>query len=101
MTALPAVTLPATMLRMAKRRPWRTQRLPDLVGSAEACEILNIQKMTLHRWLLDDSGTLGPNRTYMIPPKRINAGPVWVREDVERFAQEIGRRRAPIITTSD
>ncbi len=76
------------------RRPWRTPRLPELVGSTEACEILKVQKMTLHRWLKSGSGTLGPDRTYMIPPKRIAAGPVWVRDDVERFADEIGRQRA-------
>jgi hypothetical protein len=31
----------------------------------------------------------------MIPPKRIKAGPVWVRDDVMRFRDEIGRQRAP------
>jgi predicted site-specific integrase-resolvase len=77
------------------RRPWRTPRLPELVGAKEACELLGIQKMTLNRWLKPGSGTLGPDGTYMIPPKRIEAGPVWVREDVVRFAEEIGRQRAP------
>lgn len=77
------------------RRPWRTPRLPELVGAKEACEILEVKKMTLNRWLRPGSGTLGPDQTYMIPPKRIEAGPVWVREDVERFAEEIGRQRAP------
>jgi hypothetical protein len=80
-------------------RPWRTPRLPDLVGAAEACEILGVQKMTLHRWMKPGSGTKdwshGKDRTYMIEPKRISSGPVWVREDVERFAEEIGRQRAP------
>lgn len=77
------------------RRPWRTPRLPDLVGSQEACELLGIQKMTLNRWMKPGSGIHGEDGTYMIPPKRIKAGPVWVREDVERFAAEIGRQRAP------
>jgi hypothetical protein len=77
------------------RRPWRTPRLPDLVGGKEACEILGVQKMTLNRWMRPGSGNLGPDGTYMIPPKRIDAGPVWVRSDVERFAEEIGRQRAP------
>jgi len=77
------------------RRPWRTPRLPELVGVKEACEILGVQKMTLNRWLRAGSGTLGPDHTYMIPPKRIEAGPVWARSDVERFAEEIGRQRAP------
>lgn len=77
------------------RRPWRTPRLPELVGAKETCEILGIQKMTLNRWMRAGSGTLGTEQTYMIPPKRIDAGPVWVRSDVERFAAEIGRQRAP------
>lgn len=81
-------------------RPWRTSRLPDLVGSKETCEILGIQKMTLTRWLKPGTGPwgpdgqYGPNGTYMIPPKYIAAGPVWVKSDVERFAEEIGRQRA-------
>lgn len=58
-----------------------------------------MNKMTLNRWLRPGSGTAdwshGPDRTYMIEPKRIRSGPVWVREDVERFAAEIGRQRAP------
>jgi hypothetical protein len=89
--------IPAAVTIMAVR-PWRTPRLPDLVGASEAAEILGVQKMTLNRWLRPGSGTPdwshGPDRTYMIEPKRIRSGPVWVREDVERFAREIGRQRA-------
>lgn len=90
MRLLPAVT----SLWMATR-PWRTPRLPDLVGAKEACEILGVQKMTLNRWMDKGSGAHGPTSTYMIEPKRISAGPVWVKSDVERFAKEIGRQRAP------
>lgn len=82
-----------------RKRLLQTPRLPDLVGAVEACEILGIQKMTLSRWLKPGSGTAdwshGPDRTYMIEPKRIRSGPVWTREDVEWFAQAIGRQRAP------
>lgn len=77
------------------RRPWRTPRLPELVGNKEACQILGIQKMTMKRWLEPGSGPHGPDGTYMIPPRRIDAGPVWVKDDVLRFKQEIGRQRAP------
>lgn len=77
------------------RRPWRTARLPELASSKDACEILGIDKMSLWRWQQPGSGTLGPDRTYMIAGKKTAAGPVWVREDVERFAREIGRQRAP------
>lgn len=76
-------------------RLWHTPFLPELVGAKEAAEILDVSKMTLlKRWLAPASGTQGPDRTYMIPPARIAAGPVWVRSDVERFAREIGRQRA-------
>jgi hypothetical protein len=79
------------------RRPWRTPRLPALVSSKEACEILGIQKMTLNRWLRPGTGPHGPDKTYMIPPAPHSpaAGPVWVRSDIERFRDEIGRQRAP------
>lgn len=81
---------------MATRRPWRTPRLPELASSKDAESILGVDKMTLWRWQRKNSGTFGPDKTYLIPPKRTAAGPVWVREDLERFAQEIGRQRAPM-----
>lgn len=56
--------------------------------------LLGVQKMTLNRWLRPGSGEFGPDQTYMIPPKYIAAGPVWVKSDVERFAEEVGRQRA-------
>lgn len=74
-------------------RPWRTPRLPDLVGAKEAALILGVRKMTLLRWMEPQSGYLGPEQTYMIPPARIDAGPVWVRSDVEKFAAEVGPKR--------
>lgn len=76
------------------QRPWRTPRLPELVGAIEASEILGVQKMTLHRWMRPGSGPLGPDKTYMLPAIRIKAGPVWVKSDVERFKAERGRQRA-------
>lgn len=80
------------------RRPWRTPRLPPMVGYKGALEILGVQKMTLSRWMKPGSGkgsvSFGPDETYMIPPARVDSGPVWVRADVERFAIEVGRQRA-------
>lgn len=85
------------------RRPWRTDRLPAIVNQTGAVKILGVDKATLNRWLQPDSGPrlkapwggFGPDRTYMITPLRLNGDgpPVWVREDVERFAEEIGPRR--------
>jgi predicted site-specific integrase-resolvase len=79
------------------RRPWRTARLPELAGTKEAAEILGISKVQLSRWMKPGSGTLGNDQTYMIPPVRIAAGPIWVKEDIERFAIEVGRQRAPSV----
>jgi hypothetical protein len=76
---------------------YNTSKLPKLVGEKEAAEILGVHKQTLDRWLEpgsagDDRG-FAPDHTYMIPPKRVAAGPIWAREDVERHAKEIGRQR--------
>lgn len=73
--------------------PWGTAQLPELVGAKETLEILEVDKMTLNRWSQPGSGDNPPEGTYMIPPARIRSGPVWVREDVERFKVERGRQR--------
>lgn len=67
-------------------RRWKTDDLPELVGIPGATRILGISSATLHRWI---------NSGYMIPPQRIASGPIWAREDVERFGTEFGRQRAP------
>jgi hypothetical protein len=86
---------------MTSKKKWHTPELPELVGNKEACEILGIDKMTLNRWKEPGSGEVldfdgfGPNRTYMCTWAEIASGPVWVREDVIRHRDEIGRQRAP------
>jgi DNA-binding transcriptional ArsR family regulator len=88
-------------LHWAAKRPWRTPRLPALVGHAAAAEILDVDPMTLHRWLKPGSGVktrwggFGPDRTRMIPPAPIDGGKggAWVREDVVKFARDIGPDR--------
>jgi hypothetical protein len=76
-----------------------TSSLPPLVGLKTASEILGVTKVTLLRWLRPGSGkgsaSFGPDKTYMVPPARAGSRPVWAREDVERFALEFGRQRAP------
>lgn len=76
------------------RRPWRTPDLPPLCGFKGACEILGVGRMTLSRWMQPGSGSFLPDMSYMVPPARIDSGPVWVRADVELFAVEFGRQRA-------
>jgi hypothetical protein len=82
------------------RRPWRTARLPELVSTEEACSIIGVSRTQLYRWMKPDSGTYGPKKTYMVPPAagtgpHTGLPPIWTREDVERFAIQDGRRRAP------
>jgi hypothetical protein len=72
----------------------KTDHLPDLVGLVEACEILGVTKSTVIRWLKPGSGQEPPDGTYMVAPQRLAMGPVWAREDIERFRDEAGRRRA-------
>lgn len=115
------------------QRAYRTGRIGPLVGIVQVVKLLGIDRMTLRRWMQPGSGSLGPDRTRMIPPARIGGGehyaaalhrraavmraeghdrdaiitveaaaleaeesegrPVWVLEDVLRFAPE--RIRAP------
>lgn len=90
-------------------RPWRTPRLPPSVGFKGACEILGVQKMTLNRWLKPGSGVntpwggFGPDKTYMIPPARVDSGPHWDQRDVVRFANDpmYGRQRAAARSNRD
>lgn len=91
------------MAGMTTRRPWRTARLPRVVGIKGASNLLGVHKTTLTKWMEPGSGELGPDKTYMVPPLRVGDGgdvddgwPIWAREDVVRFAQEIGRQRAPV-----
>jgi hypothetical protein len=72
-------------------RPWRTRRLPPLAGAKEAAAILGIHKTTLLAWLQPGSGMQGADKTRMIPPVRIDSGPVWVKEDVERLRDGLAR----------
>ncbi len=96
----------ATLADDKKWRPWRTQRLPPLVGLKEAADIIDTTPNTLHRWLRAGSGNAesshGPDDTYMIEPRRLDGSkrPVWVRSDVEEFAKYYGRQRAPVGETA-
>ncbi len=74
-------------------RPWRTDYLPELVGFAEAVEILGVEKSTLTSWMRPGTGPNGEAGTHMITPQLLRATPVWVKSDVERFKAEVGTRR--------
>jgi hypothetical protein len=78
-------------------RPYETPGLPKLVGKKEVCEdLLNVPRMTVDRWLEPGSGGefgFGLDRTHLIPPAHIAAGPVWVESDIIRWREEVGRKR--------
>lgn len=51
---------------------------PDLIGSAEACEILGIDRSTLSRWVASDRLTYwvqlpGPNGAFLFDRKVVEA----------------------------
>lgn len=82
------------------RRPWRTSRLPRLVSAVGAYPFLDITRITLRRWMAPGSGkpgaAFGSQQTRICPWAEGKGlkGPVWVLEDLERFAVERGRQRA-------
>jgi hypothetical protein len=77
---------------MATKKRHRTADLPPLVGVAEACAILGINRMSFKRWR--DSGY------FAIKPVQIGRDPVWAEADIIAFAAEKGRQRAPIGQTA-
>lgn len=77
---------------MASRKQ-TTAELPSLVGVAAACEILGINRMTFKRWR--------DSKYFAIKPVQIGRDPVWTRSDIEAFAREHGRQRAPIGQTPE
>jgi hypothetical protein len=96
----------ASIPRMARRYAWRTPRLPELVNTDGACEILGVDKMTLWRWQQPDSGVgteskHPPDNTYLIPPIRaLGRGgekkqPLWTKDDLIVFRDLHGRQRQP------
>lgn len=84
---------------------YRERKKLDLVGSAEAAIILNVEKPRIGRFIkrgimppqainTDDDG-LFPDRDG--EPRRLAAGPVWYRADIEKLRdarEKAGLRRS-------
>ena len=64
----------------------RTARARDLIGLAEVAEIIGVSRSTarVHRV----NGSLPPTFT------ELACGPIWVRQDVEKWQAERTARRA-------
>ena len=67
--------------------------LPELVGAAEAAEILEISSTNLahHRSKLRAAG----DDSFPVPAAELRMGPIWVKRDIERYKKsfETTRRR--------
>ena len=57
----------------------------DLVGVAEAAELLGVSRQQVHR--------LARRPDFPAPVAQLKAGKIWRREDVEQWAQEHAGRR--------
>ena len=57
----------------------------ELVGSAEAAEILGVEGPRVNRWR--KSGVMP------VPVAELRCGPIWLREDVEALAQHRAEKK--------
>lgn len=70
----------------ANGRPRRGRRRKlDLVGTAEAAEILGVERPRIGRWK--------KSKVLPEPVAELAAGPVWYREQIEGVQEERDRRR--------
>jgi hypothetical protein len=69
-----------------KPRKKRTPKL-DLVGTAEAAELLDVERPRIGRWV--KSGVMPE------PVARLASGPVWLKKDVLGISKEREKRRRP------
>jgi hypothetical protein len=69
----------------------KAKRHPELVGLAEAAEMVGVAKSTVlerrfpraHR-----AGQLAPLRPFPEPVAELRCGPIWLKADVETYAEE-------------
>jgi predicted site-specific integrase-resolvase len=67
----------------------RKPRIPELVGTAEAAEILDVERPRIGRWL---RAGLMPD-----PVQRVAATPLWTRKQIEDMkGDRESRRRVPV-----
>jgi hypothetical protein len=72
--------------KSANGRPRRGRRKKlDLVGTAEAAEILGVERPRIGRWK--------KSKVLPEPVAELAAGPVWYREQIEAVLSERDRRR--------
>lgn len=69
---------------------WTNRRArEDRVGTAEAAEILGVERPRIGRWI--EKGKMP------MPVSKLAATPVWKRSDIEAMVQDVeARRRQPV-----
>lgn len=72
------------------RGNWTNRRKRrDLVGTAEAAELLGVERPRIGRWI-------GKGQMPM-PVAKLGATPVWEREDIEAMRDDVeARKRLPV-----
>ena len=75
----------------------RARRHPELVGLAEAAEMVGVAKSTILDRRVPRAyrrGQLAPLRPFPEPVAELRCGPIWLKADVEKYAEEArGRAR--------
>lgn len=70
--------------------------IPDIIGSKEAAEILgwlnpkgepNVNKVSMYRIRANEKGY--PPGMIPKPLKVLACGPIWVKEDIEKYRNEV------------
>lgn len=67
------------------RKNGKRSKPPVLVGTAEAADILGVERPRIGRWL--DKGKMPE------PLTRLASGPVWDKRDIVAFKPEVEKRR--------
>lgn len=78
----------STQALKAPSYPWRTNRLPSLVGLTDAAEMLGVSRAQMYRWLEPGSGNRGARMTFLVPPREVEDVVLWTTSDIERFRVE-------------
>jgi hypothetical protein len=76
-----------------------TKRGPDVIGTAEVCEILDVPRSSISRWLKAGRDSVDANKGWPSnilpqPIASLASGFVWRRGDIERFAEQRAAVRA-------
>lgn len=72
-------------VRLARPKQPRRVRQLDIVGTAEAAEILNVERPRIGRWI--KRGVMPPTASHL------QATPIWWRRDIENMRDWVDQNR--------